>query len=93
MEDEKTIILRKPVILGGVTYDVLELREPNAGELDKSSRADSNIGGVISLISIIAKVPRGAVEKISQRDLQECSDFLASFTMGLVAGGEITLPE
>ena len=89
MQDEKIIILRKPVSLGGVAYGQLELREPTAGELDKASRATSNVGAAIALISLIAKVPKGAIEGLCQRDLKECSDFLASFETDGETTGEI----
>ena len=81
VQDEKTIVLRKPVTLGGVTYEKLDLREPTAGELAKATKAGGNVDVAIALISLIAKVPRGAVEGLSQRDLQEASDFLGSFTL------------
>jgi hypothetical protein len=85
--DEKTITLRKPVTLGGITYEKLDLREPTAGELSKATKAGGNVDVAITLISLIAKVPRGAVEGLSQRDLQEASDFLGSFTLtGLETG-------
>lgn len=85
--DEKTVVLRKPVKLGSVEYASLDLREPTAGELAKASKAGGNVDVAITLITLIAKVPRGAVEKLSQRDLQEASDFLGSFTLdGLPTG-------
>jgi hypothetical protein len=78
--EEKTITLRKPVELGGVKYTAFDLREPTAGELSKANKASDNVDVAISLISQIAKVPRGAVELICQRDFQEANDFLSSFT-------------
>lgn len=82
--DEKTITLRKPVTLGSgdaaVTYAELKLREPTAGELEKSSKADTSIGMTINLISIVAKVPRAVAERLSQRDLGEVGAYLNSFT-------------
>lgn len=79
--DEVIITLRKPVKLGEQTYDKLDLREPTAGELEKASggSATSNLGVVINLISIVAKVPRRVAEGLSQRDLQEASSFFAKF--------------
>ena len=88
-EDEKTLELRKPVKLGEVEYCTLNLREPTAGELSKASKAGGNVDIAIALISLIAKVPRGAVEKLSQRDFQEAADFLGSFTAGGLATGEM----
>jgi hypothetical protein len=37
-QEEKVIVLRKPVVLGEVTYAELSLREPTAGELSKATR-------------------------------------------------------
>lgn len=79
MELEKTVTLRKPVKLGDMTYDKLDLREPTAGELEKASGATSDLGVVINLISIVAKVPRRVAEGLSQRDLQEASNFFVQF--------------
>lgn len=80
LQEEKVIVLRKPVVLGDATYAELALREPTAGELEKASGATTQIGVVISLIAAICKLPRSAVEKLSQRDLREASDFLGSFS-------------
>lgn len=81
--DEKTITLRRPVILGkgdkAVEYTQLDLREPTAGELEKASKATTQVGVALNLISMIAKVPRTVVEGMCQRDLKEASDFLGSF--------------
>lgn len=79
--DEKTMDLRKPVALGHVEYATLYLREPTAGELSKASKAGGDVDVAIALIAIVAKVPRGAIEKLCQRDFQEAADFLGSFTV------------
>lgn len=84
--DEKTITLRKPVTLGktaksdGVVYSTLDLREPTGGELEKASKSATEIGVVLNLISLVAKVPRAVAEGLCQRDLKEVSDFLGSFS-------------
>ncbi|MDE3022261.1 MAG: phage tail assembly protein [Pseudomonadota bacterium] len=84
MDDEKIIELRKPVTIGkdesAITYTSLTLREPTAGELSKATKAGNDIDTAIALISIISKTPKSAIENLCQRDLQECSDFLASFS-------------
>ncbi len=94
--DEKTIKLRKCISLGSgdkaVSYDHLDLREPTAGELAKAMKSGADIDAVISLISIVAQVPRGAVEKLCQRDLEEASDFLSSFSAAAPTTGETSSP-
>ncbi|WP_317201485.1 phage tail assembly protein [Janthinobacterium sp.] len=91
MIEEKTIVLRKPVMLGDVTHAEVNLREPTAGEMSKATRhgGGNNIDVVISLISQIAKLPMSAVNQFSQRDFAECSDFLASFTTAGQETGEM----
>lgn len=83
-EDEITITLSKPVIIGkdatAQTYEELKLREPTAGEMEKAARADTNIGTVITLVSLIAVIPRGVVEKITRRDLMAADKFFQTFT-------------
>ncbi|MBB5414109.1 phage tail assembly protein [Paraburkholderia atlantica] len=83
--EEKTLKLRKPVKLGSgeseVVYDSLHLREPTAGDLDKSmSAASSNIGIGIMMIHLISGVPKAAVEKLCQRDFTEANEYLGGFT-------------
>ncbi len=97
IQEEKTIPLRKPVTLGkgdaAITYNHLDLREPTAGELSKAMRVGggNNVEQAISLISQIAKVPMGVAQGLCQRDLQECSDFLGSFTADGPITGETSL--
>lgn len=90
--DELTITLRKPVTIGDLTIDKLELREPTAGQLEKASSAASSVGMVINLISAVAVVPRKVAESLCQRDFQEASDFLESFSKPSLAIGETSLP-
>ncbi len=84
LEDEIIITLSKPVTIGkgdaAITYHELKLREPTAGELEKATRADTSIGAAITLISLIATIPRGVVERISKRDLVAANAFLEGFT-------------
>jgi hypothetical protein len=87
-EEEKTLVLRKPVVLGSVTYAELNLREPTAGELSKATKAGSNVDTAISLIGLIAKVPRRVVEELCQRDFQEANEYLSGFTYNGPETGE-----
>lgn len=86
MEEEQIVELIKPVSIGkgegAIEVTELKLREPTAGELEKASAASTGIGSQITLISLVAKVPRSAVEKLCQRDLQAASRVLNSFTDG-----------
>lgn len=93
--DEKTLTLRKPVTLGGTTYDHLELREPTAGEREKASAgagAVNNTSFGINLIAAIAKVPRKVAESLSQRDYQEATEYLAGFSLPGPEIGESSSP-
>lgn len=83
-EDEITITLSKPVIIGkgenAITYEEIKLREPTAGEMEKAARADTSIGSAITLIGLVASIPRSSVEKFSKRDLVAANKFLEGFT-------------
>lgn len=87
MVEDKTMLLRKIIVLGGISYDRLNLREPTATELDKASRASTPVGVAISLISQVAEIPLLVAGKLCQRDLQEASDFLGSFRIDTPATG------
>ncbi len=79
LEEEKTILLRKPVTIGEVTYDHLDLREPTAKELADAVRAGNEIEQAIALISRVTKTPKAAIEKLCQRDLTEASNIFDRF--------------
>lgn len=85
-QDTLTLEFRAPITLGkdaaAVTYASVELREPTGGELEKAARADTNIGVVITLVSLIGQVPRLVAEKMSGRDLDQASKFFATFQAG-----------
>src|SRR5215469_9352080 len=83
--EEYVLKLRKPLVLGvgenAVTYDTLTLHEPNGAQLDRAGREFTGAGQKMVLIQLITGVPRKAVEKISQRDLQEASEYLDLFSV------------
>lgn len=83
-DEEITITLTKQVTLGkgdnAVVYEEITLREPTAGEMEKAARADTSIGSAITLIGLVAVIPRAAVEKFSKRDLVAANKFLEGFT-------------
>src|SRR5260364_384229 len=76
MDETEIIPLHKSVKVGEITYETLTLREPTAGQLEKASQATTQIGVAISLIALVAKVPRAVIEHLCQRDLKTISDFL-----------------
>ena len=84
LEEEKTITLIKPITIGkgdsSITYTEIHLREPDAGEIEKASRADTQIGVVINMVHLIAKIPRAAAEKLCQRDISQASEYLSVFS-------------
>jgi hypothetical protein len=83
--EEYVLKLRKPLTIGtgenAVTYETLTLHEPNGAQLDRAGREFTGAGQKMMLIQLIANVPRKAVEKISQRDLQEASEYLDLFSV------------
>ena len=80
--DEIAVALRKPVSIGKgenrLTFDHLDLVEPNGGQKDKASREPNDMRAAISLIAAVAKVPRLVVEGLCRRDFEEACNFLAS---------------
>jgi hypothetical protein len=93
MNDTITITLRKPVTIGELKFENLNLQEPTAGQLEKASNGvTSSVGVVINLISAVAVVPRKVAESLCQRDFQEASDFLNSFNDLAPSTGETLLP-
>lgn len=74
--DQLVLALRKPVTaVGGKQFTSVTLREPNAGELEKASRALSGVGSLMVLISDVAGVPLQVAEAMCSRDLAEADAF------------------
>lgn len=81
MEDEKIIVLTKPIKVGDLECNSLTLREPTAGELERATKGGkSGLTMTIDLIAMIAGVPRAVAEKIPSRKLTEASKFIEGFT-------------
>ncbi len=78
--EELTLTLRKPVKFADQEYAVLNLREPTAGELARAMKEGGELDMMIALIHLVAAVPRGVAERISHRDLGECSRFFGQFS-------------
>ena len=80
---ELTFTLRKPIELtkGGESIEILELREPTAGEFEKMTKlASSNAtGSLILLISLVTKQPVPVINAIGVRDMNEIGGYLMGF--------------
>jgi hypothetical protein len=90
--EEYALKLRKPVTIGsgtdGITYDTLNLREPRSGELEKAWKETNHVSVQITLIALVASIPRRAAEQLSQRDFKEAGDYLGGFTKDGPTTGE-----
>lgn len=85
-EDTKTITLSKPVLFGSKEYDTLELHEPTGGEMLKAMK-ETGLSMAIVAISLVAEIPRGAVEMMPISVINEASEFVLGFTtVGLETG-------
>lgn len=90
--DEKIVVLRKPVMIGDVTFAELSLREPVALELSKAVAAGgaNSVAIAMSLISQVAGVPMAVVNQLGQRDFSEANDFLSGFGLDGLGTGEMS---
>lgn len=83
---EKTIPLRTPVKREGTSdLSAITIQEPNAKQLSQyfqivNSTNDEGTEALIMLISATSGVAIPDVQKLKQRDLGACGDFLAVFT-------------
>jgi hypothetical protein len=85
LEKSKTFVFEEPIKIGEVQYKEVTLRQPSAGELAKAAMEPNSIYTAIALISIIGKIPRKIAEQMLDTDLEDCSDFLGSFTAARAA--------
>ena len=80
--DELTIPLRKPVKFGDETYSELNLREPTMKEIEKFTQSLNKWDPLVAMnffISVIAGVPKPAIDLIGGRDGKKAREYLSNF--------------
>lgn len=78
--DHLSLPLRKPVTYKGVTYDHLDLSEPDLGTLKLAARGVTAMDQAAILIANNAKIPPAAADLLYQRDVQDAMAFFARFS-------------
>ena len=78
--EEKTITLRKPVTLGDLNFDELELREPTNAERRKAAAAGGSFSIAIAQIALLGKWPKPAVKAMCSRDFMEAVKYFGGFS-------------
>lgn len=78
LEEELTIMLRKPVEFAGTVYDKLVLREPTAGQLIEWAKFEGHEAD-LKAISIVSGVPELAVKLIGTRDFTKAANYISRF--------------
>jgi hypothetical protein len=76
---ELTIMLRKPVELGPVTYSELQLREPTADEWVQCAKVTNGAESDRKLVSLVSGMPEAAVGKVGMRDFLQATRYLERF--------------
>lgn len=78
MDETLILVFEKPITVGAATYDSLTLTQPLVEHL--LAAADySGLRSVVKLIELVSKVPPMVLNKLTQRDLTRCTDFLEQF--------------
>lgn len=80
IQSELTLPLLTQVTFAKVEYAELQLSEPSGAELIAAGKAGTQMEQLVTLIHLNAKVPRGAVELMKQRDLMAAGSFFAHFS-------------
>jgi len=78
LPEDLTVLLRKPVTLGSMTYSELKLREPTAAEWQQWDKLEG-IDGDIKAVSVVSGVPEPAIRLIGARDLIQASRYIGAF--------------
>ena len=78
IQEELVVTLRKPVMLGDISYTQLVLREPTADEWAQFDKV-LGIEGDIVAVALVSGIPAHAVRKIGARDFKKAARFIASF--------------
>lgn len=84
--EEFELVLRKPVELGGETYDRLQLREPTDEEWEKVMAAPDGKRRRVGL-ALVSGIPEKAIAKMAIGDTVRGEAYLTSFfDIGQVIG-------
>jgi hypothetical protein len=87
-QDELTIVLKKPIKLGDITYESLTLRELTLDETDRAMRMDSKLSMLALMISCAAGIPLLVAKQMKISDSLKADKFLSAFTPDSPATGE-----
>jgi hypothetical protein len=82
IEDEKTIVLRKPLEEDGQTIAEINLREPTVRELDKFLKDEAKHGPISAMslfVATIAGLQKPTVDLMGARDFKDAQLYLGSF--------------
>jgi hypothetical protein len=78
MDDTLHLTFEKPITVGTAVYESLTLTQPLVEHL--LAAADfTGLRSVLKLIELVGKVPPQVLNKMTQRDLARCADFLDGF--------------
>lgn len=83
MEEEKTVTLLKPIVIGAEQTKELRLREPTAGEFARASAEANPMDADIMLVSLVSGVPVPIVRRLGIRDFNAAAEYLRGF---IIAG-------
>jgi Phage tail assembly chaperone proteins, E, or 41 or 14 len=78
--EEKTITLLKPIALGDLTFNELDLREPTNAERRKASQAGGSFSIAIAQIALLGNWPKVAVKMLCARDFMEAVKYFGGFS-------------
>jgi hypothetical protein len=78
--EEKTITLLKPITLGDLTFNELDLREPTNAERRKASQAGGSFSIAIAQIALLGNWPKVAVKMLCARDFMEAVRYFGGFS-------------
>ena len=86
IQDELNIDLDPPITFNGGSFDRLTLTEPVGKDVQKAEstlKSGVNVESLrayqIMLITLVSKLPRGVIEQLPIRKLNEASRYLQSF--------------
>lgn len=82
IQDEKTIVLRKPLMEDSQTVAEINLRELTAREIDKflkDAEKHGPISAMILLLSTISGLQKPTIDQMGARDFKDAQNYLASF--------------
>ena len=79
--DKKVISLKKPLVLGEMSYDSITVREPTISEVEEAMKQPNQLGIAIALLATVSGIPTAMIRKLPSSEFAKATSAMSAFTL------------